>query len=83
METTRLSSKGQIIIPKGIRDKLEWNPGVEFTVEEKEEGILLRPLKPFPRTRIEDVMGCVHYKGPRKSLEEMEAAIAREAKRRK
>ena len=36
METTRLSTKGQIVLPKGIRAARAWEPGTEFTVEETE-----------------------------------------------
>ena len=45
METTRLSSKGQIILPKSIRASHQWEPGVEFAVEDTPEGVLLRPLE--------------------------------------
>lgn len=31
METTRLSSKGQIIIPKALRDIYHWQTGQELT----------------------------------------------------
>ena len=34
MESTRLSSKGQIVLPKGIRNARGWAPGTEFIVEE-------------------------------------------------
>ena len=47
METTRLSTKGQIILPKGIRVSNAWGPGTEFTVEEAGGGILLRPAARF------------------------------------
>ena len=60
METTRLSSKGQIILPKSVRDARQWKPGA---VEAVKEGVLLRPLKPFPRTKLEDVSGFLKYKG--------------------
>ena len=46
METTRLSSKGQIIIPKAIRQAYKWPVGQEFLVEQTEQGILLRPKSP-------------------------------------
>jgi len=52
METTRLSSKGQVILPKSIRDAHRWQPGTEFVVEETTEGILLRPAKTFPAASV-------------------------------
>lgn len=83
METTKLCSKGSIIVPKGIRENKNWEPGTKFLVEENREGILLRPLSPLQRTRIEDLMDCVNYKGLSRNLEEMNEAISREAKRHK
>lgn len=77
METTRLSSKGQVILPKSLRDAHHWVPGTEFDVEDRPEGVLLRPKKPFPITQLQDVIGCAGYTGPAKSLEEMEEAIAK------
>ena len=41
---------------------------------------MLKPIKKFKETRIQGVLGCVGYKGPRKSLRDMEAAIAKGAK---
>ena len=76
METTRLSSKGQVILPKSIRDARHWTVGTEFEVENRPEGVLLRPKKRFATTHIDDVVGCTGYRGPAKSLEEMEEAIA-------
>ena len=76
MDTTKLSSKGQVILPKHIRTAHKWQPGVEFSVEDTQEGVLLRPLKLFKPTRLEDVIGCAGYTGPAKTIEEMDAAIA-------
>ena len=45
MQTTRLSTKGQIILPKSIRDSRAWGAGTEFTVEETKDGVLLRPAR--------------------------------------
>lgn len=82
MATTKLSSKGQVILPKAIRDKHDWKPGVEFVVEDTPKGVLLRPLKPFQPTKLEDVVGCTGYKGPTKTIEEMDQGIMDEARRR-
>ncbi len=43
METTRLSTKGQVILPKSVRTSRAWMPGTRFAVEETAEGVLLRP----------------------------------------
>lgn len=75
MNTTRLSSKGQIIIPKSIRDEYQWTAGVEFFVIDTADGILLKPKRPFPPQSLNNVAGCLHYQGAAKTTEEMEKAI--------
>jgi AbrB family looped-hinge helix DNA binding protein len=55
METTRLSTKGQAVLPKNIRASRAWVPGAEFIVEETADGILLRPARRFPRTTLDEV----------------------------
>jgi AbrB family looped-hinge helix DNA binding protein len=80
--TSRLSSKGQIVLPKKIRDAHAWKPGTEFLIEETDAGVLLRPAKPFPKTTLEQVIGMARYKGKPHTLAEMDAAIAREVRRR-
>jgi AbrB family looped-hinge helix DNA binding protein len=77
MNITRLSEKGQIVIPKRVRTAYGWEPGLEFVVEETDDGIKLKPIKPFKTTRINDVLGCLKYKGPRKSVKDMETAVAK------
>jgi AbrB family looped-hinge helix DNA binding protein len=83
METTRLSTKGQIILPKGIRVSRAWGPGTEFTVEETRDGILLRPAARFPDTNLEEVAGCLRSKRKSKTPAQMRVAIGREVMRRR
>ena len=80
MERTRLSNKGQVVIPKAVRLLHGWKAGLEFAIENVGDGIKLRPIKPYAETKIDEVIGCVGYDGPRKSLKDMEAAIAKGAK---
>ena len=80
MQKTRLSNKGQIVIPKAVRVAHGWKAGLEFSIESSGDGIKLKPIKPFKKTTINEVIGCVGYRGPRKSLKDMEAAIAKGAK---
>ena len=82
METTRLSTKGQIILPKNIRTSRAWGPGTEFTVEETGGGILLRPAGRFPSAGLEEVAGCLRSERKSKAPARMRAAIGREVIRR-
>lgn len=45
MSKIKLSSKGQLSIPKQIRDRMNLNKGDLFTIEEKGEVLVLRPAK--------------------------------------
>lgn len=75
MEVTRLSSKGQIIIPKALRAAHNWDAGQEFFAVDVGDGILLKPKKPFPETTLAQVSGCLKYHGKPKSLDDIENAI--------
>jgi len=82
MAKTRMSSKGQVVIPKDVREAARWTPGVELDVIETDDGVLLRRAGRFATTALEDVVGCTGYEGRRISLEEMERAVEEEAKAR-
>jgi AbrB family looped-hinge helix DNA binding protein len=82
MENTRLSTKGQIILPKNIRTSRAWAPGTEFTVEETGDGVLLRPTGRFPETSLDQVAGCLRPRRKSKTVAQMHAAIRREVTRR-
>ena len=45
MSNTKISSKGQITIPKEVRDKLNLKPGDRIIVEAREHAAIVRPLK--------------------------------------
>lgn len=82
METTRLSTKGQIILPKSVRDSMALSPGTEFTIEQTSDGILLRPAALFPPTDLDEVAGVLRSERKRKTIKQMDAAIGKEVKRR-
>lgn len=77
METTKLSSKGQIIIPKWLRDAYRWETGLEFVVIDTGEGVLLKPSRPFEPTSLEDVAGSLTYTGKSRTIEKMEDDLQR------
>ena len=80
--TTTVSTKGQVILPKAIRQTLRWEAGTRLVVENTPEGVLLKPAPVFAETPGEDVFGCLTCDGAPKTLEEMEAGVLAEARRR-
>jgi AbrB family looped-hinge helix DNA binding protein len=80
--TTTVSTKGQVILPKAIREQRHWPAGTELMVEVTPEGVLLKAKPAFASTRPKNVFGSLPYKGSAKSIADMEAGIAAEAKPR-
>ena len=83
METTVMSSKGQIIIPKALRDSYRWQLGTKLEVHETAEGLLLKPVffenKNNLLLGLQAIRAGIAYKGPTLSVKEMNATVAREA----
>jgi bifunctional DNA-binding transcriptional regulator/antitoxin component of YhaV-PrlF toxin-antitoxin module len=80
METTKLSSKGQVILPTAIRSAKQWKAGVKFSVESTSAGVLLRPIKSVSATTLDEVVGCTGYSGKTHSVADMDNAITAETK---
>lgn len=80
--TTVVSTKGQVILPKAIRQALRWEAGTRLVVENTPQGVLLKPEPAFAETRPQDVFGCLAWDGPPKSLSDMQAGVLAEARRR-
>lgn len=49
MLTSRLSAKGQVTIPKEVRDKLDLDPGDVVGYEVRDGLVILRRVQPFDR----------------------------------
>ena len=67
--TTTVSTKGQVILPKAIREQKHWAASTKLIVEETDEGVLLKAAPVFPTTDIE-------------AIDEMNEVISEEAERR-
>lgn len=79
MPIAAVTSKGQITIPKEIRDALHLHPGVRVDfVREKDGRVLFRPA-----TRsLLDFSGMLRHAGRPVSVEEMKEAVRRRAAER-
>ncbi len=86
MQTTLLSSKGQVIIPKALRDAHRWHTGTRLQVVETADGILLKPLESANKMALPAGLAAIRqriaYKGRALSIDEMNAAVLDEAARR-
>ena len=81
--TTVLSTKGQVILPKAVRDEKNWAPGERLVVESTPDGVLLRQERLFPASKFEEARGSLSRKRKKAlSLDEIEAALRAAAKRR-
>ena len=79
--TTILSTKGQVILPKAVREHCDWKPGTRLLVEETAAGVLLSRAPLFEATETKEVFGMLKGAGRARSIEEMDAAVAAEAAR--
>ena len=82
--TTTVSTKGQVILPKPIRQALRWEAGTELVVENTgRRGLAQGEVAASPPTKacagLRDVCAIA---ASRKTIEEMDAAVAAEARRR-
>ncbi len=74
MPIATMTSKGQITIPKEIRDALRLRPGDRIDFQREKDGRVV--LRPATRS-ILDLAGIVKWKGPPVSIDEMDEAIGR------
>ena len=82
METVKVSSKGQIVIPKKLREAHHIAPGTVFVVSAVGDEIRLRSTPLFPPTSHEQAAGCLHKKGRKPTTDaEMNQAVRQRAKR--
>jgi AbrB family looped-hinge helix DNA binding protein len=76
MDSVKLSSKGQVIIPKPIRDTYHWETGQELQLIDTGNGILLQPKAPFVESALDEVAGCLRSTGKPISIADMDKAVA-------
>ena len=78
---TRVSAKGQVVIPKPVREALGLNPGQALAVRRAGSGVVLTPvLEKSGRSTdeiLEEVRKIYTHKGPPVTLEEMDEAVGR------
>jgi AbrB family looped-hinge helix DNA binding protein len=77
--TVTMSTKGQVVIPRALREHLGWGEGTRLEIVRQAGGVVIRPLRSIPETKVDDLLGLLKYAGPPKTIEEMNDAIAKGA----
>ncbi|MCC7067699.1 MAG: AbrB/MazE/SpoVT family DNA-binding domain-containing protein [Burkholderiales bacterium] len=74
MNLSRLSSKGQLVIPKAVR---AWPPGTEFSVIRTEAGLQLTPVATISATTVDAGFGVLAgiARAPQKPTGDDDAAL--------
>ena len=62
--TITLSSKGQVVIPKEIRDELHWEAGTELTLVSNASGVTLKAVPKKTGRNLCDLIGMLKHDGP-------------------
>ena len=79
---TKMSEKGQVVIPKDVRDRLRLAPGDKFEVVERPDGVLLRKASTKSGESFETITARIHAitakyrRFPPPSIEDMNQAVA-------
>jgi AbrB family looped-hinge helix DNA binding protein len=55
--TTKLSSKGQVVIPEEIRDRLGLKPGAQFVVLGDRDVVILKVIQTPDMAEFDDLVG--------------------------
>ena len=83
LATTRLSSKGQVVIPEEIRAALGLEPGARFVVLAEKDVVVLKRIDPPGRREVEQLVARARKQARQAGLKpsDVRAAI-RETRRR-
>jgi AbrB family looped-hinge helix DNA binding protein len=79
LATTRLSSKGQVVIPEEIRNRLGLKAGMQFVVVGNRDSVILKAISAPSVKEFNDLIGQARRQARKAGLKksDVEAAIAR------
>jgi len=68
VSTTKMSSKGQIVIPYIIRKRLNLKPGSQFVVVGDKDVVILKNISPPALNEFDDLIAKARRKGKKAGL---------------
>ena len=76
LATTRLSSKGQVVIPEDVRQRLGLKPGVQFVVVGEGDVVILKTISPPSMKDFDDLVSKVRSQARRTGVKPVDVAAA-------
>jgi len=76
LATTRLSSKGQIVIPEDVRVRLGLKPGVQFVVMGEGDVVILKIISPPSMKEFDELIATARKQARRAGLKRRDIAAA-------
>jgi AbrB family looped-hinge helix DNA binding protein len=74
--TTKLSSKGQIVIPEEIRKRLGLEPGAQFVVIGDRDVVILKAIHPPEMSQFDELVGQVRKAARRAGMKQSDVKTA-------
>ena len=83
VSTTKMSSKGQVVIPENIRKKLNLRAGAQFVVVGDKDVVILKNISPPSLDEFNDLIAVARKKGKQAGLKKSDIKDAILKARRK
>ena len=83
LATTKMSSKGQIVIPEKIRRKLGLNTGDQFLVVGQDAVVILKAISPPAIEEFDDIIADARRQAERTGMKRADVAKAKAKVRRR
>jgi len=80
--TTRMSSKGQVVIPEEIRDRLGLTAGTQFVVIGSDGVVILKTLPPPQMSDFDELVGQARRQARKAGLKRSDIAKAVKAEKK-
>lgn len=82
--TTKMSSKGQVVIPEGIRQQLRLEPGTQFVVLGEKDVVILKTVKAPTMKEFDRLVGKARAQAKAAGLKRAEvSAVAAEVRKKR
>jgi len=84
LTTTRMSSKGQVVIPEEIRDRLGLQSGTQFVVVGDRDVVILKAISAPSMKEFNNLIAQARQQGRKSGLKksDIDAAVARVRRRK-